>query len=201
MEFNEKLQELRKQKGLTQEELAQTLFVSRAAVSKWESGRGYPNIDSLKAIAKYFAVSIDDLLSGDELLTIAEENSKAQKRHFGDMVFAATDLSAAMLLFMPFFGSKASEAIQAVSLFSLAGTASYLKIVYYAIAFAIVLTGVLTIALQNIRSSFWSSNKKKLSLALNTAATLLFIMGQHPYAASFILVLLAVKVFVLIKKL
>lgn len=42
MEFHEKLQELRRQKGLTQEELASQLFVSRAAVSKWESGRGYP---------------------------------------------------------------------------------------------------------------------------------------------------------------
>ena len=49
MEFREKLQELRKQRGLTQEELAEKLFVSRTAISKWESGRGYPNIDSLKA--------------------------------------------------------------------------------------------------------------------------------------------------------
>ena len=46
MEFHEKLQALRKQRGLTQEELAQLLFVSRTAVSKWESGRGYPSIDS-----------------------------------------------------------------------------------------------------------------------------------------------------------
>ena len=55
MEFNEKLQELRKNKGLTQEDLAEALFVSRTAISKWESGRGYPSIDSLKEIAKYFA--------------------------------------------------------------------------------------------------------------------------------------------------
>ena len=55
MEFNEKLQELRKSRGLTQEELAKELFVSRTAVSKWESGRGYPNIDSLKEISRFFS--------------------------------------------------------------------------------------------------------------------------------------------------
>lgn len=53
MEFHEKLQELRKQKNLTQEELSEILFVSRTAISKWESGRGYPSIDSLKAIAEF----------------------------------------------------------------------------------------------------------------------------------------------------
>ena len=63
MEFHEKLQELRKQKGLTQEELSQQLYVSRTAISKWESGRGYPNIDSLKAIAKFFSVTVDQLIS------------------------------------------------------------------------------------------------------------------------------------------
>ena len=52
MEFHEKLKELRKNKGLTQEELSEALFVSRTAISKWESGRGYPGIDSLKEIAK-----------------------------------------------------------------------------------------------------------------------------------------------------
>ena len=81
MEFNEKLQELRKQRGLTQEELAQALYVSRTAISKWESGRGYPNIESLKAIAKFFAITIDELLSGDELLTIAEEDNRQKGKY------------------------------------------------------------------------------------------------------------------------
>ena len=71
MEFNEKLQALRKSRGLTQEELAEALFVSRTAISKWESGRGYPSIDSLKEISKYFSVTIDELLTGEKLISIA----------------------------------------------------------------------------------------------------------------------------------
>ena len=50
MEFNEKLQQLRTGKNLTQEQLAEQLYVSRTAISKWESGKGYPNIESLKCI-------------------------------------------------------------------------------------------------------------------------------------------------------
>ena len=71
MEFNEKLKELRQQKGLTQEELAKALYVSRTAISKWESGRGYPSIDSMKAIAKFFSVSLDELVG---LVPAKEEN-------------------------------------------------------------------------------------------------------------------------------
>jgi transcriptional regulator with XRE-family HTH domain len=72
MEFHEKLQQLRKQNQLTQEQLAEQLYVSRTAVSKWESGKGYPNIESLKCISKLFSVTIDELLSSDELIVLAE---------------------------------------------------------------------------------------------------------------------------------
>ena len=77
MEFNEKLQELRKNRGLTQEELAEALYVSRTAISKWESGRGYPGIDSLKEISKFFSVTIDDLLSGEKVIYIAEKENES----------------------------------------------------------------------------------------------------------------------------
>ena len=86
MELNEKLQELRKQKGLTQEELAEALYVSRTAISKWESGRGYPNIDSLKAISQFFDVTIDELLSSDELLSLAETSQKETQSCIRDLV-------------------------------------------------------------------------------------------------------------------
>ena len=80
MEFHEKLQKLRKDRRLTQEELAKDLYVSRTAISKWESGKGYPNIDSLKEISKYFSVTIDELLSGEKLISIAENENKSNIR-------------------------------------------------------------------------------------------------------------------------
>ena len=92
MEFHEKLQELRKGRGLTQEELADALYVSRTAISKWESGRGYPSIDSLKEISNYFSVTIDDLLSSEKLLSIAEKENKANLRSVCDLLFGLLDI-------------------------------------------------------------------------------------------------------------
>ena len=96
MEFHEKLQELRKSRGLTQEELAEELYVSRTAISKWESGRGYPSIDSLKEISNYFSITIDELLSTDKLLSIAEKENRANLRGMCDLLFAITRESYAV---------------------------------------------------------------------------------------------------------
>ena len=196
MEFNEKLQELRKSKGITQEELAQALYVSRTAVSKWESGRGYPNIDSLKAISKYFSVTVDELLSSDEVLSIAEEESKAKEKHFRNLVFGILDCSVIMLLFLPFFGQKADEIIEEVSLFLLTETSLYLKVVYFVFVIGIILMGILNFVIKN---SFWENYKTKISLALNAAAAFLFIISLQPYAAALLFVFLAIKVLLLIK--
>lgn len=92
MEFHEKLQELRKSRGLTQVELAEDLYVSRTAISKWESGRGYPSIDSLKEISNYFSVTIDDLLSSEKLLSIAQTENKSNIRSICDLLLGILDI-------------------------------------------------------------------------------------------------------------
>lgn len=89
MEFAEKLQQLRKQADLTQGQLAEKLYVSRTAVSKWETGNGYPNLDSLKDIAKIFKVSIDELLSNDELIELAGKEAKQTSERMLGIVFGA----------------------------------------------------------------------------------------------------------------
>lgn len=62
MEFNNKLYELRKQKGLSQEELANRLNVSRQTVSKWEVGESSPDMEKLVAISELFDISLDELV-------------------------------------------------------------------------------------------------------------------------------------------
>ena len=200
MDFNEKLQELRKQKGLTQEELAEKLYVSRTAISKWESGRGYPNIESLKAISKFFGATVDELLSSDEVLTIAEEDTKRKEKRFRDLIYGLLDLSIAMLLFLPFFAEKANGAIQGVSLITLGGVQPYLKIAYFAVEFSMIAMGILILALQNCEVAAWLKSKTTISLILGALAVLVFIISSQPYAAVFAFTLLVIKSLLLIKR-
>jgi transcriptional regulator with XRE-family HTH domain len=66
MEFNNRLYQLRKQKGLSQEELANRLNVSRQTVSKWEVGDSTPDMEKLIAMSDLFGVSLDNLVMGKE---------------------------------------------------------------------------------------------------------------------------------------
>ncbi len=192
MEFNEKLQELRKQKGITQEELAEALFVSRTAVSKWESGRGYPNIDSLKALAKFFSVTVDELLSGDELLVVAEEDNKQKENRFRSLVFSLIDISALLLFFLPFFREGTYGVIKEVPLVSLYLVSPYIKAIYIAVVIGIAVIGILNF-IPKLRLNL-------LSLVFSVIGVLLFIVSPQPYAAAFLFVFLVIKAVMLIKK-
>ncbi len=75
MLLNEKLKMLRKEKELTQEELAEKLNVSRQAITKWESGEGIPDINNLKQISIMFNITIDELIKEEKEIQIDNENS------------------------------------------------------------------------------------------------------------------------------
>lgn len=79
MSFSENLQAIRKKNQLSQEALAELLGVSRQAVSKWELGEGYPEVEKLLALSKKLNVSLDSLL-GEENMPIVSENSKPSDR-------------------------------------------------------------------------------------------------------------------------
>lgn len=81
MEFNNKLYELRKQKGFSQEELANRLNVSRQTISKWEVGESTPDMEKLVAISDLFEVSLDELVKGEEP-KLAEPSEQIAKSEF-----------------------------------------------------------------------------------------------------------------------
>ena len=66
MTLGEKIKEARKQCGLSQEQLAEKMSVSRSAIAKWETDKGLPDIDNLKALAGFLNVSVDYLLDDGE---------------------------------------------------------------------------------------------------------------------------------------
>ena len=108
--------------------MAERLYVSRTAVSKWESGRGFPNIDSLKAISKLFSVSVDELLSGEAILALAEKDSREKSQNVRDLVFGLLDCGMGLLFLLPFFGQKVDGGIQSVDLLALHGVQTYLRL-------------------------------------------------------------------------
>ena len=83
MNISEKIKKIRDDERLTQEQFAERIYVSRNAVAKWETNRGYPDIQNLITISEVFNVSLDELVKEDDKVKskiIAESSSK--KWHF-----------------------------------------------------------------------------------------------------------------------
>lgn len=198
MELNEKLRSLRNQKGLTQEELANALYVSRTAISKWESGRGYPSIDSLKTISEFFGITLDELLSVDKVLTLAKEDTKQKETAFINTLFALLDISVLMLLFLPLFGQKSGGEVIAVSLLAFEKITPILKIAYYITIAAIPIFGITTLILQSFTDI--PPVKNKISLLLSLSVLILFIISSQPYVAILMLAFTVIKAILLVKK-
>ena len=200
MEFHEKLQQLRKKNNLTQEQLAQKLFVSRTAVSKWESGRGYPGLESLKGISKLFSVSIDELLSKDELIELAETDNRKKVDQVSGLVFAVLDMIAVSFSVLPLFGQSVGDEIRAVSLWAYAAAGHWLSVLYWTALIALLLLGTAGML------AVWLSHEKGLhiikpcSVALHAAAVLLFSVSRQPYMTVFLFLLFMVKVVLLMQE-
>ena len=199
MEFNEKLQELRKSRGLTQEELAEALFVSRTAVSKWESGRGYPSIDSLKEISKFFSVSIDELLSGEKLITIAENENRTNLKNMGNMLFGLVDILSFIMIILPLYPNKIDNYIYSVNLFNYTQTAGFNLIIMWCFYLSLIFIGISKILLTQFNIEKGQKVVTNTSLILGILAVLYLTMTRDAYAIAVIFILLIIKVVLLFK--
>ena len=196
MEFCEKIQELRKGRSLTQEQLAEALCVSRTAVSKWESGRGYPSIDSLRELSRFFSVSIDELICPDEIIEAAADEKRAFVNSYRSLICGALDMLLAVLLFIPAFGNGA-DSTATVALLELTGVSSWLKATFVAIICAIVLEGACSLVTSKLDAQTWGKRLLVAGMALSVAAVMVFIMSRQPYAGIVCFALLTIKGFLI----
>ena len=199
MEFNEKLQKLRTNENMTQEELAEKLYVSRAAISKWESGRGYPSIDSLKAIAKYFHVTIDELIGSEEIVNLAEQDMKSSNKKYTALICGILDCLTLLLFFLPVFGNGGKTEVESVSLLAMTGAGLWLKMIFVAVIGITILNGFCTVIISNFDKPVWNKHRVVTGVGLSILGTMLFILARQPYAGIFFLCILVIKGILVIK--
>ena len=199
MEFHEKLQELRKGRGLTQEELAEALYVSRTAISKWESGRGYPSIDSLKEISSYFSVTIDELLSSDRLLSIAEKENKANLQNMCDILFGMIDVCSFMLIALPLYPNMVNGYIYSVNLWAYTQTTELNYLLFWIMYASLVIIGIIQLLLAKFRSEKYNQAMTGISMILGIALVLFLAVTREAYAVAVAFLLLVIKGILLLK--
>ena len=193
VEWNEKLKELRTRRGLTQEELAEALFVSRTAISKWESGRGYPSIDSLKEISTFFSVTIDELLSGEKLLSIAEKENKSNMQNLCSILLGTIDLLYFLLIVLPLYPKSTGCYIASVNLFGYTDISAFNRMVYWGLFFLLMGTGAVEIIVTQLKIEKVYKMIIIFSMLLNIAAVLFLALTGETYATALAFLLLVLK--------
>lgn len=198
MDFGEKLKALRTERGLTQEQLAARLYVSRTAVSKWETGGGSPNLDSLQAVARLFDVSVDDLLSTDDLIVLARDERRSTARSSGMLSFGLLDVLAVVFAFIPLYGVDDGSFVR------MANLADYGASVDFGASFAVMAAAVVSLmfvgAVEIVLAAAGSRRAARIvalvGFAVQALAVVLFASTMQPYATTLMYVLLLAKVVV-----
>ena len=162
MTFGDKLKKLRLDNGLTQEELSEKIFVTRTAVSKWETGGGYPSIDSLKAISNLFGVSIDELISDADMESKkALDEKSARKFYFVAIAFLALTVVFTLLAYflkLPLLNIGSMLSVAGYIAFGLISKPKYKRIaarkliVPYLLSRLIIFAVVLAVAIYTVIS-------------------------------------------------
>ncbi len=197
MELSEKIQKLRKEHNMTQEQFAEKLFVSRTAVSKWETGRGMPSIESLQMIAKIFHITLDELFSTEEIIVIAESENKENIKRFASYMDDIINLAALLGLLLPLYKVEDNGFFYSVPLYQIGG---WQGIVFWIAPVIMLLCGIVGLL-------FIGRKQEKLSRAINVVGTIahvsaimLLIVSGHPYPTVLLLFLFALKGVLQLKK-
>lgn len=169
------------------------------AVSKWESGRGYPNLDSLKKLSEIFGVSVDELLSSNELIDLANSQTKNNSRILRSVIFGITDFMAVLVFIIPLFADRFEDYIEIVSLLNLSNSPVFTKIIFAVLAGSCILFGALELALQNIQTSGKQKAELVLSEMISSLGIVFSAMTNQPDPCILFFALFIIKVLAALK--
>ena len=199
MEFGEKIQKLRNQNKWTQEQLAEKLYVSRTAVSKWESGKGYPSIDLLKDMAKLFNKTIDELLSSEQIIDIAKNENISNMKRANNLIYGLLDIISVLFIFLPLYAQKTENFVYSVSLINTNDINGIIKISYIIILSILSLLGIVEIILNFIDEKKIRRMINITSLLVQTISIVFFVISRQTYLTAIIFIAFIIKILVLIK--
>lgn len=199
MEFGEKIQKLRNQNKWTQEQLAEKLYVSRTTISKWESGKGYPNIDSLKDIAKLFDKTIDELLSSKEIVEIAENECNLNIKKTNNLIYGLLDVISVLFIFLPLYAQRTESFVYSVSLISTNDISNIIKVSYIVNLSILSLIGIAELIMHFVDNKKMQRIINVISFIVEAISILFFAISRQTYLTAIIFSLLIIKIAIIIK--
>ena len=194
MELSKKIKKIRNDNNLTQEQFAEKMLVSRTAVSKWENGTCYPSIDSLKYMSKTFNISLDRLLSSEEILEIARTENQSNISKYNNLLFCLLDIVRIIFIFLPLYSYKTNNFIYSVSLFNSNDLGTTLKIIFILIYIIYLVLGIIELFF-NYKGNNRLLNKISIFLDVTSIFNLLFT--KQPYVIALMFVIFIIKTIML----
>jgi len=175
--------------------LARELYVSRTAVSKWESGKGYPSIDTLKQLASFFSVTVDELICTE---SVNHTDESLRSHRIFPLLLCISDLLTPLLMLLPLFASRTPHGALSVSLFA-SSLQPYLKALLLVLILCTALLGIGNAILRLLRKERWQNKGALICTLLSLITFTLLVLSSQPYAAIFAFILLSVRSLALFK--
>lgn len=197
MELSVKIQKLRKEQRLTQEQFAEQLFVSRTAVSKWETGRGTPSMESLQLISKLYNITLDELLRAEEVITIAENENKENINRFASYIDSIFNLAAIVGLLLPLYKVANNNIFYSVPLYQFKG---WLSALYWIFPISMGICGFIQILINKSDKEKAKRSINIIGVILNASAVFTLIISGQPYPAVMFFTLFLIKITVMLIK-
>ena len=196
MELSKKIKKIRNDNKLTQEQFAEKMLVSRTAVSKWENGTCYPSIDSLKYMSKTFNISLDKLLSNEEILEIANNENKNNISKYNSLLFSLLDIIRIIFIFLPLYSYKTKKFVYSVSLFNSNDLGQTLKIIFTLIFITYFIIGFIEL---NLNYKEKTPIINKISLSLDIISIFILSFTKQPYLIALMFIIFTIKIIMLLK--